>query len=190
VRRRSSAAYRARIEPGFRSPTRLFIGFSRSKNSGFAFQKHGVWGGYLVYKPRWIGNPRISPRRAEHLVDLDTRSRFWGEVVLVFVHRCSSPGDTTISWLVPVLRGPLRRSSSVMKSSGSGGNPTCQIQGLWFRQCGLECTVPGSSGGEVRTWVRPHRSLCELVASATGYEVNRLRTGDSPAECSAGRMRG
>ena len=26
--------------------------FSRSKNSGFAFQKHGVWGGYLVYKPR------------------------------------------------------------------------------------------------------------------------------------------
>ena len=26
--------------------------FSRSINSGFAFQKHSVWGGYLVYKPR------------------------------------------------------------------------------------------------------------------------------------------
>ena len=30
----------------------LFLRFSRSENSGFAFQKHGVWGGYLVYKPR------------------------------------------------------------------------------------------------------------------------------------------
>ena len=30
----------------------LFLRFSRSKNSGFAFQKHCVWGGYLVYKPR------------------------------------------------------------------------------------------------------------------------------------------
>ncbi len=30
----------------------LFKRFSSSKNSGFAFQKHGVWGGHLVYKPR------------------------------------------------------------------------------------------------------------------------------------------
>ena len=41
-----------RTEPGYKPPTPPFLRFSRSKNSGFAFQKHSVWGGYLVYKPR------------------------------------------------------------------------------------------------------------------------------------------